>query len=179
MNTDGKDTMVGGLLYELGYSSRVAIYGVSWSLGLIGFFMMLWSYDFMKTFGDRDGGNHRLWSTHFYAGFDILTLLVRNTLGANSAKTLVTDFFLQFLVVQLWFLVNVVSMCLRKKPISDTKAMFYDFCIAIALMCISIRCATRLNHLEESCQWAGQCNWIWRTIRPRQLAAIILAFIVR
>jgi hypothetical protein len=85
----------------------------------------------------------------------------------------------QFVGVQLWFLANVVSMCLRKKPISDIKARLYDFGMAIALMCISIRCATRLNHLEESCEWAGQCTWVWQTIKPRQLAAIILGLIVR
>ena len=179
MSTDGKYTRVGEWLYERGYSSRIAIYGVSCSLALIGWFMMLWSYDFIQTFGFRDGGHHRFRSTHFLAGFDILTLLVRNTLEANSAEVLLTDFFMQLLGVQLWFLANVVSMCLHKKPISDIKARFYDFGMATALMCISIRCATRLNHLEESCEWAGDCNWIWKTIRPRQLAAIILALIVR
>jgi hypothetical protein len=179
MNTDGRYTRVGEWLYERGYSSRIAIYGVSWSLALIGWCMMLWSYDFLQTFGYREGGYHRFWSAHFLAGFEILTLLVRNTLEANSAEGLLTDFFVQLVGVQLWFLANVVSMCLRKKPISDIKARFCDFGIAIALMCISIRCATQLNHLEESCQWPSQCKWIWKTIRPRQLAAIILALIVR
>jgi hypothetical protein len=179
LNTDGKHTRVGEWLYERGYSSRIAIYGVSWSLALIGWCMMLWSYDFLQTFGYRDGGYRRFWSNHFLAGFDILTLLVRNTLEASSAEGLLTDFFVQLVGVQLWFLVNVLSMCLRKKPISDIKARFYDFGMAIALMCISIRCATQLNHLEESCQWPNQCKWIWKTIRPRQLAAIILALIVR
>jgi hypothetical protein len=166
----------GEWLYERDHSARIAIYGVSWFLGLIGRCMMLWSYDFLQTFAYRDGGYRHVRSAHFLAGFDILTLLVRNTLEANSAEDLFTDLFVQLVGVQLWFLANVVSMCLRKKPISDTRARFYDFGMAIALMCISIRCATQLNHLEESCQWPSQCTWIWRTIRPRQLAAIILAF---
>jgi hypothetical protein len=157
MNTDGRYTRVGEWLYGRGYSSKIAMYGISWSLALIGWCMMLWSYDFLQTFGYRDGGYHRFWSTHFLAGFDILTLLVRNTLEINSAESLLTDFFVQLVGVQLWFLANVVSMCLRKKPISGVKARFYDFGMALALMCISIRCATQLKHLEDSCHTSIDC----------------------
>ena len=101
MNTDGRYTRVSEWLYEHGYSSTIAIYGVSWSLALIGWCMMLWSYDFLKTFGFYHGGYHRFWSPHFRAGFDILTLFVRNTLEANSAEGLLTDFFVQLVGVQL------------------------------------------------------------------------------
>jgi hypothetical protein len=86
MSADGKYTRVGEWLYERGYSSRIAIYGVSWSLALIGWCMMLWSYDFLQTFGYRDGGYRRFRSAHFLAGFDILTLLVRNTVEPTLEK---------------------------------------------------------------------------------------------
>lgn len=79
MNGEGKRSRVGELLYERGYSTGIAIYGVCWSLALIGWFMMLWSYDFILTFGDREGQERRIWAAHSRAGFDVLTLLVRNT----------------------------------------------------------------------------------------------------
>jgi hypothetical protein len=71
-----------------------------------------------------------------------------------------------------------MSMYQHRKPLSNNLAGIYDFGTTLALISISIRCYTQLDHLEEACEWTGQCNWIWKTIRPRQLAAIILALIV-
>lgn len=77
MKNDGRSTRFGRWLYDHGYSTIIAIYGVSWSLAMIGWFMMLWAYDFIVTFGSREGQQRAIWAAHRSAGFDILTLLVR------------------------------------------------------------------------------------------------------
>jgi cytochrome b561 len=46
---------------------------------MIGWFMMLWAYDFIVTFGSGEGQQRAIWAAHSSAGFGVLTLLVRNS----------------------------------------------------------------------------------------------------
>jgi hypothetical protein len=87
MKSGGRSTRFGAKLYDHGYSTTVAIYGVSWSLATIGWFMMLWTYDFILTFGSREGQQRTIWAAHSKAGFDILTLLVRRKRMPNFLET--------------------------------------------------------------------------------------------
>ena len=77
MNDTDKTSRLGAWLYDHGYSTAIAIYSVSGSLAIICFCMMLWAYDFVITFGSREGSGSAIWAAHSNAGFDILTLLVR------------------------------------------------------------------------------------------------------
>lgn len=70
-------------------------------------------------------------------------------------------------------------MCHHRQPLPRKLAAIYDIGIATALIAVSIRCYIRLGHLEEACGGSGHCSWIWKTIKPRQLAAIVLGSFIR
>jgi hypothetical protein len=76
MKEDGETSTIGRWLYDHGYSTTIAIYGVSGSLAIIGFAMMLWAYDFIMSYADRTYQENAIWGAHSKAGFDILTALV-------------------------------------------------------------------------------------------------------
>lgn len=65
-------------LYKKGYSTEIAIYITSACLSTIGFSMMIWAYDFHSTFAKENYHNPGIHIPHNFAGFDALTILVRD-----------------------------------------------------------------------------------------------------
>ena len=76
MKNDNKASQFRIWLYGHGYSTTVALYGVSGTLTTIGFLMMAWAYNFITSFGSRQSLENAIWAAHSNAGFDMLTLLV-------------------------------------------------------------------------------------------------------
>ena len=70
---------------------------------------------------------------------------------------------------------NTSSMYQHRRPIPNKTAATYDVIVAAALITASIRCYSHLGDLEDACEGSSECIWIWQTIKPGHLAAIVLA----
>lgn len=150
LHNEGQFSSLGRTLYARGYSTDMVVYLIAACISIIGFSMMSWTY---SELGPKDYETLGLYALISYRPLTILLL-----------------------TPSVWCFINLLSILHRSRALSKHFCQRYDTSIGLLMFCTSLLCYIVIDHPERD-SWKQSIWGSWSWVKPRNMAAIIMAFI--
>lgn len=150
LHYEGQFSPLGRIIYTKGYSTDIAVYLIAACISMIGFSMMWWTY---CELGPKDYETLGLYALISYRPLTIL---------------LITP--------SIWCFTNLLSILHRSRAFPKHYCQRYDASMGFLMSCISLFCYIVIDQPERD-SWKQSIWGSWSWVKPRNMAAITMAFI--